>query len=293
MNENIQTEGEQLKIAYSGIVGAFAHNAAVKIFPGAKYVAKRSFAEVYSSVSKGECAYGVLPIENSYAGEVGQSIDLMFKGNLKVSGLYYLPITQNLLGVKGAVKEDIKTVVSHSMALEQCLEYIEQHGFARQEESNTAVAARKVAGMNDRSVAAIASIETADLYGLTVLEKEINKSEQNTTKFAVISRDGVEIPKSPLLRCKNAGTDGIIMMMFTVDNVAGALVKAIEVVGRYGYNMRTLRSRPMHNLPFEYYFYVEATGDILDGNPEKMQEEMGKWCTDVKILAKLHKEEEI
>ena len=99
-----------MKIAYSGIEGAFAHIAAGRIFPGQELQAFGDFRSAYEAVEKGDCDYAVLPIENSYAGEVGQVTDLMFQGNLFVNGVYTLNVLQNLLGVKGASVSGIRKV---------------------------------------------------------------------------------------------------------------------------------------------------------------------------------------
>ena len=102
-----------LKVAYSGVEGAFAHIAAGRIFPGSNRISCRDFKAAYYSVVNGECDVVVLPIENSYAGEVGQTMDLIFSGSLFINGIYELEIHQNLLGSPGAKIEDIKKVTSH------------------------------------------------------------------------------------------------------------------------------------------------------------------------------------
>ena len=167
------------RVAFSGTPGAFAHIASKKIFPQGNCIAFSSFDEAYLSVVEGECDYAVLPIENSYAGEVGQSVDLMFHGILYVNGVYSLPVIHNLLAVPGARPEDIRMVISHPQALSQCQPYIRQHGYQEQTEVNTAVAAERVAKTGDPSVAAIASAETASIYGLEVLDHDINESRDH------------------------------------------------------------------------------------------------------------------
>ena len=146
-----------LRVAYSGVEGAFAHIAAGRIFPGGTRIACRDFQAAYDSVISGENDVAVLPIENSYAGEVGQTIDLIFSGELFINGIYELEIHQNLLGVEGASIGDIRKVVSHPQALSQCHGYIQRHGFASEEANNTAFAAKMVAEGGDKSLAAIAS----------------------------------------------------------------------------------------------------------------------------------------
>ena len=131
---------EGFSVAYSGVEGAFADIAASRIFPEAKRVGYGDFAAAYRSVQCGECDCAVLPVENSYAGVVGQVMDLMFEGDLFVNGIYSLPVTQNLLALPGASLSGIQTVVSHPQALAQCGAYIRAHGYKTESAENTALA---------------------------------------------------------------------------------------------------------------------------------------------------------
>ena len=271
-----------VKVAYSGIEGAYANIAAKQIFPYGKLISYRDFKAAYEAVERGECDCCVLPIENSYAGEVGQVMDLMFQGSLYVNGLYTLRITHHLLGVPGASGKDIKTVVSHPQALAQCAGYIRRKGLEKQEYSNTAAAAKAVKDMNDPSVAAIASAETARLYGLEILDHDINESAVNTTRFAVFSRAENR---------RLSTTDGNFILMFTVRNEVGALAQALNVLGSYGFNMRALKSRPMKDLAWQYYFYIEAEGDETGRNGSDMLRHIALHCDRLKVVG--HYSEEI
>ena len=265
-----------VKIAYSGIEGAYADIAAGKIFPYGREVAYPDFRAAYKAVENGECDVCVLPIENSYAGEVGQVMDMLFQGPLYVNGMYALRITHSLLGVDGADIDEIKTVVSHPQALAQCAGYIREHGYEVTEFANTAKAAKYVMELGDRSVAAIASPETAELYGLKVLDHDINESAVNTTRFVVLSR---AINKSVL-----TSGDSRFMLMFTVKNEAGALAQALNVLSSYGFNMRALRSRPMKDLEWQYYFYIEAEGDETGQNGLDMLRHLELHCDMLKVV---------
>ena len=117
-----------MRVAYSGTEGAFAHIAAGRIFPSAQRIAFGGFAEAYRAVEEGSCDCAVLPLENSYAGEVGQVTDLMFQGSLYVNGIYELKIMQDLIGLPGTALGDIKTVISHPQALSQCAPFIRKNG---------------------------------------------------------------------------------------------------------------------------------------------------------------------
>ena len=178
-----------LRIAYSGIEGAFAHVVARRMFPDELYVSFESFTKAYDAVVSGDCVYAVLPTNNSYSGEVSEVKELLARGDLNVVGTYDLPITQNLLGVRGSRLSDIRKVISQPKALEQCDRYISARGYEIIPAANTAVAAREVARMEDLSTAAIASLETAAVYGLKVLDEKINEKDDNTTSFVVVSLD--------------------------------------------------------------------------------------------------------
>ena len=261
-----------LRVAYSGVEGAFAHIAAGRIFPQGNRVSCSDFKAAYDSVVKGECDVAVLPIENSYAGEVGQTIDLIFSGSLHINGIYELEIHQNLLGLPGATVENIKKVTSHPQALSQCHDYVEMRGFAVEETSNTALAAKMVADAGDKSLGAIASSETAEIYGLKVIEANISKSGDNTTRFAVLSK----------VRAVSQSLTSTVLM-FPVKHEAGSLAEAIAIIGQHGYNMTALRSRPMRKHSWQYYFYVEIDGSTDTENGKCMLDELGKVCDQLKV----------
>ncbi len=261
-----------LKVAYSGVEGAVAYIAAGRIFPEGNRVSHSDFKAAYNSVTCGECDVCVLPIENSYAGEVGQTLDLIFSGQLHINGIYELEIHQNLLGVPGATVEDIKKVTSHPQALSQCHDYIELRSFETEEANNTALAAKAVSERGDKSYGAIASAETAELYGLRVIEPNINKSGENTTRFAVLSKVRASSP-----------TLSSTVLMLSVKHEAGSLASAVSIIGQYGYNMTALRSRPMKKHSWQYYFYIEIDGSVDTENGQKMLSELKKVCDRLKV----------
>ncbi len=271
---------EGMRVAYSGVEGAFANIVAEKIFPDAICVGYKDFNAAYNAVVNGDCDCAVLPIENSFNGDVGQVMDLSFFGSLFVNGVYAAEITQNLLAVNGARIEDIKTVISHSQALGQCAAYIEKHGFETKEAVNTAVAARSVAEYGDKTIAAIASEEAAEKFGLVKLEGHINESNQNSTRFVVFSRS----------KKAHLATDNHFIMLFTVNNAAGSLGRAISVIGQHGFNLKALKSRPTKELVWDYYFYAEGEGNIASEQGGKMLKELSECCSNLKILGSFEKE---
>lgn len=265
-----------MKVAYSGTEGAFAHIAADKLFHDAQKLGYPDFKAAYDSVVSGECDAVVLPLENSYAGEVGQVTDLMFSGPLYVNSILPLSITHDLLAVEDATLESIKTVVSHPQALSQCDDFIRAHSYQQLPYANTALAAKYVAERNDPTVAAIASGESAGRFGLKLLAEGINQSQVNTTRFAVLS-------KAENRNVSNQHGAHFILV-FTVRNEAGALAQALNIIGSHGFNMRTLRSRPMGELLWQYYFYVEAEGSIHSSEGKKMLDELAVCCDKIKCV---------
>lgn len=264
-----------LRVAYSGVEGAFAHVATMRIFgePGEK-VACPDFATAYRSVESGACHCAVLPIENSYAGDVGQVMDLAWRGSLTISGIYDLPLSQCLLAKPGVTLAEVREVVSHPQALAQCQPYLRRQGWIQTTAVNTAVAARTVAAGERREVAVIAARETADLYGLQVLENDINEQKSNTTRFAVFSPAACEIKPS----------DNHFVLLFSCKNQPGALGDAISVISRHDYNLKCLKSHPTGVENWAYYFYAEGEGNLGTEAGQTMRRELERVCNSVRVL---------
>lgn len=271
-----------MKVAYSGVEGAFAYIAAKKMYPKARLISCPDFLSAYRMVEEGEADCAVLPMENSLAGEVGTVMDLMFSGSLFINQVLDLPVRHHLLGIPGSTIEDIKTVVSHPQALNQCVKYINKKSCETKTSVNTAVAAKEAAADKDKTVGVIASEEAAELFGLIVLDHDIQDSEINSTRFAAFSR------------ALNTYDDGIkrenekFIMVFTVKNEAGALASTLNIIGVHGYNMRSLKSRPMKDLQWNYYFYIEAEGNINTRNGKMMLQELSALCGGLKLVGTYH-----
>ncbi|MCQ2449027.1 MAG: chorismate mutase [Clostridia bacterium] len=267
-----------MKVAYCGVEGAFASIAAEKMFPGAQLVPCADFEGAYRAVENGQFDCAVLPMENSYAGEVGSVMDLVFSGELYINQVMDLAIRHHLVGLPEASASDIKKVVRHPKALEQCAEFIHKSGLETQNYSNTAAAAQYVSELKDCSVAAIASEATAEKYGLKILESGINDRPDNMTRFAAVSR----VQNRPATTGVRENESFIIV--FTVQNKAGALAQTLNIIGAHGYNMRTLRSRPMKDLQWNYFFYIEAEGNIHTTNGQDMLRELSAICARLKLV---------
>ncbi len=274
--QNRLTSG--MRVSYSGTAGAFAHIAAKRMFPTAELVAYPDFESAFHAAEKGECDCAVLPLENSYAGEVGAVMDLIFSGGMFVNQVSDVYVAHNLMACKGTELSKIKKVVSHSQALSQCSAYLQKLGVEVVNYSNTALAAKYVKELNDPTVAAIASDETAETFGLEILERDISDSKNNTTRFAAFSRAQGRPAAGSVKR-----EDENFILVFTMQNEAGSLAKALNIIGSHGFNMRSLRSRPMKNLQWNYFFYIEAEGNIHTEDGNDMLRELSAVCAKLKL----------
>lgn len=271
-------ETSGLKVAYCGAEGAFGYLASKQAFPSAKLFACGDFSEAYKAVEEGKFDCAVLPIENSYAGDVSVVMDLAFSGSLYVNAVIETDVTHNLLIKKGGTLEKVKTVVSHPQALEQCGEFIRKNGYTTVEYSNTALAAKFVAEECDDSFAAIGSENAAENFGLDIAVRGVNSDKNNTTRFAVFSRvQNLPQPTDSDESCH-------FILVFTAKNEAGSLAQALNIIGAHDFNMRTLTSRPMKELIWNYYFYVEADGNINSENGRAMLQELSAVCAKLKLV---------
>lgn len=272
-----------MRVAFSGVKGAFAELAVKRIFPDASPIPYGDFKAAYKAVEKGECEIAVLPIENSYEGDVARVMDLTYFGSLFINGVYDMAVEQHLFGTQDADSKSIKKVISHPQALGQCAEFIEQKGYETEEAVNTAVAAQLVAQKNDSSLGVICSIESGNEYGLKLIDRKINKNSQNTTRFAVFSR----VPRD------NSADQNNFIVLFTVRDEAGSLGKAISVFGECGYNLKALKSRPSKDVIWNYYFFLEGEGHLTAESEKVMVEKLSQVCTNVRLVGKYSKEQHI
>ncbi len=264
-----------MRVAYSGVEGAFAHIAAKQVYPTGQAISYRSFEDAYHAVENGECHCAVLPIENSFAGEVGQVIDLLFSGSLHISNVYDLSIRHQLMALPQATMESVTNVYSHPQALQQCADFIRRHNLEPVSCVNTAVAAKQVADSDDVSIAAIASKKTAELYGLKILQTNINESAWNTTRFAVLTPADNRPSNTVGMRT---------MLFFSVSHQSGSLAGAISIIGKHGFNMLSLRSRAQKDLLWQYYFAVEMEGNVYTSDGAAMIDELSGCCDKLKVV---------
>ena len=180
------------KVAYAGVPGAFAEQACRAFLPDMDWVGVGSFAAVADAVTRGDCDLGMLPRENSIAGPVPGVAALIADNDLAILSSHDLPVRQHLMARPGVLLSELRTAVSHPMALAQCTKMLEQLGLAAEEAVNTAVAAQALAESEDRSRAVIASESAAETWGLTILRHDVHDREDNFTTFCIVARHSGE-----------------------------------------------------------------------------------------------------
>ena len=240
-----------VKIAYQGIQGANSYDAARRLFPEGNLTPKSTFEDVFQAIENGECAYGVLPVENSTAGSVSAVYDLILRYRFYIVGALGMAIDYCLAGLRQSELGDIKKVISHPQALSQCEDYIGRMGFEAISSSNTAVAARDTAREKRLNLAAICSYNAAKEYGLKVLDEHLQDNPYNTTRFIVISKK-LYIPSGA----------NKVSLCFSLPHVAGALLNMLKRFDSLGLNLTKIESRPISGKDFEYLFYLDFSGNV-------------------------------
>jgi prephenate dehydratase len=243
------------RIAYPGVAGSYTAEAALSLYPDADLYSAGTFADVFAHDRDGRAAAGVLPIENSLAGLVVETWDLVSDGSLPICGEAVLHIPHCLGVVPGTTIADVTDVYSHPVALQQCRVFLNGH-FEQHGVSTTSDAARSVAEAGDRTKAAIGSPGAMGRYGLEVLLDDISDHVENFTRFIAIRRDGL-LPYSDGPAWRTA-------LRVITGHKPGALHDAIEPFRYHGVNMVSLHSRPIPGEPWRYQFSVD-----VDGHPDE------------------------
>lgn len=246
---------DAFKIGFQGVPASFSHEALLQYF-GSKPEALNfeSFKDVFEALKNGAIDYGVLPIENSSTGGVSQVYDLIGEYDFHIVGEKCIEVNHNLLGVKGASICDIEEVYSHSQAFMQSSKFLDKHEKWRLiPYFNTARSAKYISEQNVKSKAAIASKNAAKLYGLDIIEKNINYNSNNYTRFIIIGKD-IESDK----QCDK------ISILITLPHEPGTLYNVLKYFHENNLNMTKIESRPIINKSWQYFFYIDFNGNIMD-----------------------------
>lgn len=245
-----------VRVVYQGVEGAYSHAAALQYFgENTDLYHVLTFEEAMQEVQEERADYGVLPIENSTAGAVIDNYDLQIKYNNYIVAETFVKVRHVLLGCPDAELSDIRTVFSHPQALMQCSEFLNgQSGIMKQISlENTAVAAKKVVAEKNKTQAAIASEIAGRLYGLKILQPEIQNNKNNTTRFIILS-------KRPLYRRDAAK----VSITFELPHRSGTLYNILGHFIFNGVNLRMIESRPIPGRSWEYRFFVDIEGNLAD-----------------------------
>ena len=245
------------KVAIQGYEGSFHQEAAQTFFGNdVEVLPCDTFKQVITAAtSKKECDGGVMAIENSIAGSILANYNLLHKSKLDVIGEVYLRINQNLMVNKGVKVEDIKEVHSHTMALQQCQAFLDNHKWKLVETEDTALSAKVIRKKKSKSIAAIASALAAKLYDLEIIAPDIHSIKNNYTRFLILS------PESNNIQIPGADKASV---SFHTDHSKGSLVRVLNEIADGGINLSKLQSSPLPGSTFMYNFHADMEFDSLN-----------------------------
>lgn len=243
------------------------------LFPGAEAVPRRAFRSIFVDVESGELDFGVVPVENSTAGSINETYDLLAQGAARIVGEVIVHVDHALLALPGTALEDVRRVSSHPQALAQCQEYLAALDVEVVPVYDTAGAAKCIAEEGLAGEAAIAAERAAAVYGLDVLATRIQTDAHNQTRFAAIGADLTPI-----------GPPDKTSLVFEVRDVPGALHKALGPFAVRVLNLSKLESRPLGGSPWEYRFYLDIEAAAEDSAVRDALEEMNEFTAHVQVL---------
>lgn len=266
-------------IAFQGVTGANSNLACNKFYPEFQTKAFPTFADVFMAVENGEVEFGMIPLENSYAGRVSEIHNLLQDREVSIVAEHFFNVSHNLAAVRGAVISNIEKIYSHPQALMQCnnnIRKLSNNKIIVCDVSNTAEAARMVAESGDKSKAAICSKMAAEVNGLEVLKENIQDDEGNMTTFVVISKNAAnpDLEVAPVLTT----------LLFTIRNIPGSLYKSLGGFATNGVNMLKLESYIPGGISKQAKFFITIEGHPSQKNVSLALEELGFFSKNVKLL---------
>jgi prephenate dehydratase len=266
---------ETARIAFQGERGAFSEEAAIELLGDRiELVPRPTFEQLFQAIRDGAADYILAPIENSLAGSVHRSFDLLVESDLNIIGEVIIPIAHNLIATGGARFEDIAIVESHPVALAQCELFFSAHPqLKRIATQDTAGSVRDVMAAGDKSRAAIASRRAAQTYGAVILKEHLEDNRENYTRFLLLSPNGDAIADADKFS-----------LVFELDHRPGALLRALEPFARRGINLMKIESRPVHGKPWQYRFYLDFRAGRTQAEAKAAIEELQKEVVGLRIL---------
>jgi prephenate dehydratase len=266
---------ESPRVAFQGERGAFSEEAAVKLLgEEIQLVPRPTFEALYSSIQDSLADLILAPIENSLAGSVHRSYDLLVASGLHIQAEVVIPIVHNLIGVPGATFEHIMQVSSHPVALAQCERFFANHpSIKRVAAEDTAGSVRDVMQAGDPSKAAIASRRAASVYGATILKEHLEDHPENYTRFLLLA-PSAEVPEK---------ADKLSLVLLLAHK-PGSLCLALNAFARRNLNLLKIESRPIAGTPWSYCFYLDLQASLKDPDTVAALEELQQFTDSVKIL---------
>jgi prephenate dehydratase len=266
------------RIAFQGEYGANSDMACRDQFPALSPLPCPTFEDAFMAVDTGDADLAMIPIENTLAGRVADIHRLLPESRLHIIGEYFMPIRFQLMVLPGVHRDEIRTVHSHIHALGQCRKIVRLNGWKPVIAGDTAGAAKLIAEVKDRTMAALAPRLAADLYGLEILEENVEDSEDNVTRFVVLSR-------TSQMAVRTAPEEKIITtFIFNVRNIPAALYKALGGFATNGINMTKLESYQIGGTFIATQFYADIEGHPDDANVRQAMDELKYFSTEVRIL---------
>jgi prephenate dehydratase len=257
----------RLRVAFQGEPGAFSEEAVLAFFAQPEPIAVPTWRAIFETVRDGAVDAGVVAIENSLAGSIRETYDLLGEFDLRIVGAVSVPVRLALLALPGQSLDDIDRVYSHAQALAQADEFLRGRTWQVLTTYNTAGAARTIADGRERRAAAIASPRVAGLYGLEVLAADVQSGDANRTRFAVLA-DPARHERLPDAALRDARTltarPRMTTLVFAVRNVPGSLHRCLGTFATRGVNLSRLESRPSRAARWEYVFWVDADADAAE-----------------------------
>ncbi len=264
------------KIAFQGELGAYSHQACHTARPDHEALPCSSFEDVFQAVTSGQADLGMLPVENTTYGRVADIHRLLPESGLRIIDEVFVRVHVNLLGVPGAKLEDVTEAHSHLVLLPQCATFLRDHNIQGRVSSDNARAAREIAQRGEANVAALASELAADIYGLNVLARHIEETDNNTTRFLIMSKEGDTTRR---------GDKGMITsFVFQVRNIPAALYKAMGGFATNGVNMTKLESYMVGGSFTATQFYADIVGHPEDENVAHALDELAFFTSELQIL---------
>lgn len=240
------------RVAFQGEFGAFSEEAVrCACGPGVQPLPCRSLRDVFEAVESGRAALGVIPIENSSAGSVLESYDLLLERSLTIRAEVTVPVEQCLLAAPGTSLADVRRVYSHPQALAQCEAYLRALGVEAVAVYDTAGSARDIARGREPGAAAIASARAAELYGLEILARGVQADPDNTTRFYVVG------PPAPAAPAPGRSHRTVVALALRDEDSPGALFWSLAVLAYWRVNLLKIESRPSRVRPWHYLFYLD------------------------------------